>query len=250
MSKNFKPVKKSFSEISEIWSKIKSLGYREKVKAYRVITFDIKTCYGKGLYTAEELNFFLKVLATTKMNAPVQNRILSEWLELTGYNEVKILRKKNGKVIVNTANIIVYDHENFQKISDAFYSKTNDIEMMNTGNVYIFTTRGDGLYNVQARIVDGPEPLLSAKELKCVIDAGQPYFLHLPSGHLVIGDFDTLGNPQRGIVQTVEPGYYKINVFHFYIPNKISSYYVVACKVENPEQNKFEDIDCLEGFDP
>lgn len=101
-------------------------------------------------------------------------------------------------------------------IHDASFTELNGedeelLERMNEGKLFCFITGSDDLFNVQIRVVDGTEPILSKKEYnRGVVRAiAKPGFINLVTGKVVITDFV----PPQEVWATVEPGLYKVNVF-------------------------------------
>lgn len=251
MKNKFTPPKKTFEDIESNWDKILKLSIRDKMKSYRQISFEIKKLYKKGAHSTEELQLFVKILNTTKAANPLKNRIYAEWLELTGHSEAKVLSKKNGVVTVESGTIIIFDRQNTEKLrrqlnATADFSEKNLISLMNTGDIYIFRTDGDGLFNVQIRVIDAGDTALglSAKELKCVSNATETYCLNVPSGKLIVSDLSAVNGFEGGVSQDVEPGFYQLTVFVFNIPKRPLDFifYMVLCKIETPVENHLDSI--------
>jgi hypothetical protein len=59
-----------------------------------------------------------------------------------------------------------------------------------------------------------------------------------------IMDFHDIDN-QRGVSLKVEPGYYKVATYYFFIPNKVDSYYVILVATDKPEPSMLNSIDNL-----
>ena len=69
------------------------------------------------------------------------------------------------------------------RLDSQFYTRKadeflNEIELINSGKVYFFGTGGDGIFNIQVRIVEVPEPVLTTKEYKNVVAASPTIILN------------------------------------------------------------------------
>lgn len=252
---------KSALAIAADWAEICALSdYRERVKRLRGITFDIKNSYQKGLFTAEELDLFSQILASAgdtnrSFSAPLlASKIIQESLSLKGVTEPEVISKINGTIQLYYPRIWILDQDSLANIDQSVPLTLFERELvtiMNQGNFYLFETGVEGLTNVQVRVVTGNEPLLSKKEHLYARAAGSSFYLHLPSGRLIVtgvplGCEPPVASIPEGLQYTVEPGWYRLKVFCFYIPKKVESYYIVLCKVEGPQPNQLIAIDFLD----
>lgn len=152
------------------------------------------------------------------------------WLELTGFVNAKILKKVTGKINLESGCIAISDEYYFGMHTN--YIEKNNLNLINEGKSYIFGTSADGFHNVQIRIVDALEPVLSNKELNCVQSVTETALIHIPTGRIAVADPYFLNEKNESVNMIVEPGNYKVCVYFFYIRSKIESFYIVLSKVD------------------
>ena len=140
-------------------------------------------------------------------------------------------------------------------VGDKFYAidETNsinfkDIDLINRGHCYIFNTGSDGEFNIQVRIVEAPEPVLTSKEYKNVAGASPVVTLHFPTGKLYVGDGPALKDLRSDIEVDIAPGYYKCQVCIFTFPEDYS-YYIVLSKTEYASDNNETEVISLEPLE-
>ncbi len=243
--------KKSFNEIQRQWEKIQSLDIKNKLKAFRSIGNDIHVSYEKKETSVEQLEFYIKVIKQviqTRSFPQSASRFLakltSDWIELTANDQTESLLKKAGKIVIEAGLIMIADPNYFalNELTDD-YSDKNILNLINQGKLYAISTSGDGLFNVQVRIVDSLEPLLTAKEIKYVVDSSESAVIHITSGSLMVADPSTWENEKQSILlNSVVPGNYKVCVYSFIIPNKLESFYIVLSKTELEANNHLSSI--------
>lgn len=247
-----KPVKpiKSYLEIKQEWEKIQLLDIKNRFKSMRQISHDICEIYKKNDIELEQLVFYIEVLRQVNKihDIPRSKRSLSKmiatWLELTGHSEAKIIKKISGKINTETASIAIGDPACKKSVVDAYnnYTEKNVINVINEAKAYIFSTGFDGPHDVQIRIIDSAEPVLSSKEFKCVVNSTETAIIDIPTGHVAVADPYFLDTENSRLYVAVEPGHYKVCVYFFYIRSKVESFYIVLCKTNNEAKNNLSKL--------
>lgn len=257
MLKKNKPTKqtKSYAEIKQEWEKIQSLDIRNRFKAMRPLANNICEIYKnkKGDIELEQLDFFIKTLKQVNRvhNIPRCKRSLSKMiadqLELTGLSNCKIIKKLPGTINLESGSIAIGDPCYQKDITDTYsdYSEKNLLSLVNANKAYIFSTGGDGCYNIQIRIVDSLEPVLSSKEFKCVLDATETAVINIPTGLVAVADPHALDIENYRLSVNVEPGNYKVCVYFFAIPSKVEAFYIVLCKTDETAENNLTTLPVL-----
>lgn len=235
---------KTFSEIKKSWEQILKLDIRSRLKAYRTIENDIKKNYSAKESSLEEIEFYLLVLRITKVTPQLFSRMFIRWLELTGNSNPTTLLSKRGKVDVESGCLHVADPSVYQALDLENYSEKKIVSLMNQGNLFELHVGGDGEFNVQLRIVDTPDPIVTAKEFKCCEEStGMSAIIQIPTGELWVADAGAIGSKKRGHVAIkTTPGNYKICAYNFHIPEKVQSIYIVLSKTEQVSKNEFSEI--------
>jgi len=141
---------------------------------------------------------------------------------------IKIVEKINGEIQGGLGGLDIGDPE--------LYAGQTLIQDMNEGKIFRVETSGDGLRNVQLRIVEATEPLLSRSEMRHVKTASETAIINLKSGNIAIASQDQLADMdwKYRISHQVSPGHYKVCVYH-----KGDVLYVVLCKTSLEAKNNF-----------
>lgn len=235
---------KTYVQIRADWEKMQLLDAKNRFKAMRTTANDICEVYKKCIDNIEQLEFYIYVLKQIIRvhDYPRCTRHLSkmiiDWLELTGNDKAEIIKKKSGKIPVETS-ISISDAHYSKDIINAYsnYSEPHLLNLINDGKAFIFDTIIHEICNVQVRIVDSLEPVLTSKEFKCVIDTTDTVIIDIPTGTLSIASPWNLEDEKDSLSINIDPGHYKVCVYLFYIRNKIESYYIVLCKTTNALRN-------------
>ncbi|RUR22917.1 hypothetical protein [Legionella qingyii] len=232
---------KTYIQIRADWEEMQLLDAKNRFKAMRTISNDISEVYkSKCIDNIEQLDFYIHVLKQVIRvhDHPRYTRHLSkmiiDWLELTGNDKTEIIKKKSGKIRVETS-ISISDAHYGKDIINACskYSELHLLNLINDGKAYIFNTVIHEICNVQVRVVDSVDPVLTSKEFKCVIDATDTVIINIPTGTLSIASPWNLEDEKDSLSINIDPGHYKVCAYLFYIHNKIESYYIVLCKTTN-----------------
>lgn len=243
-TKRKKPIK-PFSDIQQDWQNIQSLEIKSRYKAMRGIANDICNAYKGENIDAPKLQFYMDVLKQINKihNIPrcktALSKITALWLELTGNENAKIIKKIFGKINVETATVAIGEPSYSKEALDAYekYAAQKILNLINQGKLFIFGTGGDGEQNIQIRVVDSLEPVLSTKEYRCILNATETLIINIPTGTLVVADPCFLNMEKERMLINVEPGNYKICVYHFYIHSKVDSFYIALCKTNEEAKN-------------
>lgn len=183
---------KSFEEINRSWETIKSLSVREKLSALKSLGFDIKVIYKPGETALNEIQRYIELLKEIIRipNRPASlvlllNRMYADWLALTGNSEHLILQKKSAKLNIQSGQIVMAD----QTLDLSLLAECDEkieLQLINKGNLFAFNTGGDGIINVQCRVVEANNPVLTLKEYKCSVNATEMAVIKIPTGLLQI----------------------------------------------------------------
>ena len=229
---------KSFPELQQEWQSIQALDLKSQMKALRTIGHEIMLSYQQQGAELAQLEFYIKVMRKVVKTSSVPekaSRFLSKliiaWLQQTGNANVDIVLKKATKLLLVSGAIMIKD------ASYAECADTSLLPLLNQGKLFMFGTGTDGVVNVQLRVVDGPEPVLTAKEYKFVADSSEPAIIHIPSGGLLVADPASLGSQDNALSATISAGNYKVSVYFFAIPNKLQSFYIVLAKTDQEPIN-------------
>lgn len=240
---------KTYVQIREEWEKIQSLDAKNRFKAMRSIANDICEGYKKNIDEIEQLEFYIRVLKQIiRMHdyprcALYLSKMIANWLALTGNDKAKIIKKISGKIPVETS-IVISDVQYSRDIINAYtnYSERNLVDLINNGKAFIFHADIHDACNVQLRIVDSLEPVLTSKEFKCVVDTTETAIINIPTGIVAAANPWNLDDEKYRLSTNIAPGNYKVCVYLFYIRHKIESYYIVLCKTENAARNDLSKI--------
>ncbi len=234
--------KKTFEQIRDEWDKIQTLDAKQRYHSLSSFVHAVRSSYDKKSATPEQLTFYMQMLTSVKrmLSDPQKvTRFLSaltrDWLVLTGQDKAVVVRKVSGKVTVESGTIVIADPG--QVDSQALDNGQHDLSLMNQGKCFIFRTGADGIFNVQLRMVDALEPVLTEKEYSRVIANSETAIIHIPNSLVKVSDVVCLQDAASCITMAVSPGNYKICVYQFYIPNKLESFYVVLCPTSEAATN-------------
>lgn len=241
---------KPYSQIQQEWKNIQSLEIKNRYKAMRGIANDICNAYKGEDVDPSKLLFYMDVLKQINRihNIPRSRIALSKltalWLEITGNSNAKIIKKILGKINLETATIAVGELSYFKEALGAYenYAEQKLLNLINQGKFFIFGTGCDGEHHIQIRVVSSLEPVLSAKEFKCILNSTETFIINLPTGALVVADPCFLDVEKNRLSINVEPGNYKVCVYHFYIHSKVDSLYIALCKTDEAAKNTLTNL--------
>lgn len=237
------------TKIFEGYKKLETSDTRTRYQLVKDLAHLIKTHYKKDQFNAEELDIFIKIIKQAvhwhgNRYSKILSKLLEEWLEKTGHTNIEVILKKNGKInsmLTDTdySTIALASASWFEKNTfENFLDDPELLKFINQGECSIFhlACPDEGSYNIQIRVVDAAEPLLTAKEFKCVLSSTEIAVVHLDNSLIVKPLFEE-ENPENRILATVEPGNYKVCVYHFHIPKKVESFYIVLAKTDLEAEN-------------
>jgi hypothetical protein len=232
-----------------------SLPIRDKLKMCRTLAAQTCAMLRNGNHTLENLEFYEKTLkeyikyisSPEGYNVELSQIALAR-LKLLGIAEPKIITKKNFIISTDIASFTIRDaNSNSYSLSE---TKEQILSGMNMGEYYTFSAAADGVYSMQLRLVDGPEPILASKEYKRVEVSSSEAIIQIPSGLVAVSDGSGIVESQSlacEMTMKVPPGFYKIRVFVLIFPNDDSSYYIVFAPTDKLSQNALTDIETLEA---
>ena len=241
------------------WSEIVKLPIKDQYKVIKEFGFQVMLSFKKGDNSQDALKLYMSLLkkiipfiSSPGVYRACLIKVISKWYSLmTNDQPIKILQKKSGVVRLWTATIGIGDYNEMLNLSQAPYNITEIIHFINQARGFLFTTGCDGVFNIQFRLVDAPEPVLSKDEYKLVGDASPPLIIQVPSGRIVIRDGLCLDETnENSLIYLVEPGKYKVSAHCFTVRKKnedhnFSSYYLVLCKTDETVNNDVKDIPYL-----
>ena len=255
MAKKLPQIKiKTFNQIQKEWHNIQQLDIRDRIKAMKTLGFDIYNSYKKDQASRNELQLYIKILqeiihspANTPRYRILLNKITAQWLQVTGNDKAEVISKKVGKIPVESGLIMIGDPAYMPSIQDDMdrVSEKDLLNVVNSHRAFFFGTGGDGIFNVQIRIINAYEPVVSENEYRWVFDTSQKAIVNVSSGTISVSDLLGLDS-EDAISQKIENGHYKITVFSFSIPRKLDSFYIVLSKTDEVEIDNLNSIDELE----
>lgn len=229
-----------------------TLPMRDKIKSFRRLGDEALNTFTKlKEHSLENLILYERIMTeAVKYHSFPQgyaaglNKIRASRFKMMNLLEPRVISKKSGTISVNTATIAIHDAS--LDFTESVDSDEQLLAKMNEGQLFCFNTGSDGLFSLQVRVVDGPEPILSMKEYKQVGGAiVKPGIVKIVSGKLGITD---LGPPQE-VWATVAPGTYKVNVFAYPFSREEYGYYIVLAHTNTHECSHYQEIERLEALD-
>lgn len=192
----------------------------------------------------EDIKKYIEILRLV-VQIPSPPAIYNKWistmtvsyLKLNGCENPTILFKKSTSILIECGTISFGDRS-FEFLPGEFnFFDEAYIQLINNGKLYSFSTGGDGEFNIQVRIIEAPEPVLSLKEYKNVVLAGPCVTLHFPTGRLAIDDGIVYKGSNSALEFNIAPGNYKSQVFLLKFRGYVYSYYIVLAKTHEPASN-------------
>lgn len=245
---------KTPEQIKLQWQQLLKLDMKRRLKGLRALGNDIEMNYQKDRLSIEELHLYIDIMRQVirAVSFPIKSsrflaRLVNELHEKTGDINAEIVLKKNFKTTT---------FSNYVGIADICHSETfltmdptsqSLLTLINDRKCHIFSVETDGAYDVQFRVVNAKNPILSEKEIPYVIDSTETSFIYVPTGQIIIGDLIGLQDMDDKQV-SVEPGYYKVMTYLFHIPKKLASFYIVLCPCENSTNLIFSKVYQFENF--
>lgn len=222
---------------------------RERFKILKQIGFEALEKFNSSKDpSVDDLKNYREIFTIVKTVPAISNKfqialtkIINKYLLLLGCDNPKILLKKSTTIVLDSATIAIGDKSYSTDTSEAL----DEIELINAGKIYSFGTGSDGTFNVQLRVVEAPEPVLTSKEYKNVVGASPTIFLTFPSGKVAVDDYG-ISSSNNQIEETIIPGNYKCQVFVFKFPKGDYSFYIVLSKCEHFTLNNENEILRLE----
>ncbi|MGC1181566.1 hypothetical protein [Legionella sp.] len=246
------PPKKTFDQIEAQWNAIQTLDTKNKFKAMREIGNDLLNSYNKKEIEIEQMEFYIKILkpivraySYPQKCSKLLSTITGDWLELSGYDNAKIISTAKSKYISDCPNICIGDlscfKENQNVSPDLLSSYSYRLSLMNEGKLYELRTGGDAGFYLELRLIDALEPVLTSKELKYVLDTTETAVMHLPTGNISVGYHSTADEKLHLLSLPVTPGNYKMSTFFIY-KKRVVIFCIVLCKTHAVAKNSYQSI--------
>jgi len=247
--------KLSFTEIQQTYKKIQTLDAKNRFHAIKTLAHTIHKGYKKDLSNPEEMEFYINIIKeVVKLHGSRYSKFLTkligDWLETTGNADAKIITKING--VIDTDDLSIDAGSGIIAVGNpAWFSlnkseniwEINQLELINKGEIFIFHFEPlEKPCNIQIRVVDASKPVLTAKEFRCVLALSETAVINIPSNTAIAADPQAANIHSNQITANIVPGNYKICAYHFRIPNKLESFYIVLCKTDNEATNKLLNI--------
>lgn len=239
----------------EVYQALK-LEARERFKKLKQLGYEALNHFKSSKNpSAEELKNYIEIFKVVAkvpaishpFNAAIA-KAMSKYLTLIGCNNVPVLFKKSTTIYLHSATIAIGDKAfAIDHVNGLLPSYE---ELINRGQCYFFGTGSDGDFNIQVRIVEAPEPVLTAKEYKNIVCASPVVILNFPTGKVAVCD----GEIHKDIPKEpdfefdIVPGYYKCQVFIFKFTNDYS-YYIILSKTDEAKKNSETEILTLQPLE-
>jgi len=251
--KKFTPPLSSPTELRKKFDHYLTLPPPQKYKMGRLISAETVAMLNKTDHSLDDLNLYEEILreAVKLINFPSAckaglSKIAFLRLQVMGIPEPKISLKKNIELPTDIANFVIRDPTLPEYSLEE--TKVQTLTRMNNGEFFCFSTGADGWFNVQLRLVEGPEPILTLKEYKRVQESSQEAIIQIPSGKIIISGYGNEAISEDATLAgslEVPPGFYKMRVFVFTFPTDDFSYYVVFARTDKFTPNALLEIDSI-----
>jgi hypothetical protein len=237
--------------IANEWNNLSVLIPKDKYEKIKVLAHQIIEEVKTNTISTNDIDLYINILnqASRVSGFPQKySRTLSllilKKLSLTGDDKAEIICKKSGHVSIESGTVSVGDPALESSIILKDYLDKNLLEITNQGKRLFFSTGGDGLFDVQLRIIKATEPVLTPKEYKLVLGSTQTVILEISSGVISVGDLGLLDKSELKV--TVPTGNYKVCTYVFDTHKNFRSYYVVCTPTQLPAMNTSTTITVLE----
>ena len=234
----------TYQKLVQDWEKSKNLPVQKRIKAIRTLGFEAVTLFfdEQKALTANQLLCLIKILGdmisiqTFGNNyAAIRNKMMAKYIEKSNVTKPQVLLKCSilrastfGTVYIGDVSINV----------DVSRDEKELVDSMNRHEAFYFNTDDE---EIELRVIECPEPILSLKEFKKVVASTfEPGTIHCPTGELLLNDSNNLF---EGKVIRVEPGFYKIAAYIIKQRLKYSCI-IVAVKTQAPFElkTKFDNL--------
>lgn len=237
--------KQNYDElISHYLADFDNLTPQEKYKIKDKISNYIKQAALIKTNTQSDLKYYLDCFQKIKAEPRFSSKIVAKYFEMIG-GEPKKIAGKQGVLSVESGTITLTD---ISFTSANFTSADLDqqlINAVNQGQAFLWSTGGDGTYDIILRVIDGPEPTANPKEYRHIVNSSPIATIQIKSGFAVISD---LGLEVEGsnIKIALKNGNYKVQVHRKYFIDRFDGYVVILCPTTDPAANNFNEIVSIE----
>lgn len=143
----------------------------------------------------------------------IASRINQRWLEALGADNATVLQRKKMRVGTDCASFVLCDETEFSSREPDEERESRIAAAVSARRLHI-QVASDGGYPAEMRLVEGPHPVLEAKEYAKLSASLEPTILNFRSGGVLLADPN--GNGVRGgLSMAVPPGFYLCGVFGF-----------------------------------
>ena len=246
------PPKKTFAQIQAQWIAIQTLEPKNKFKSMRELGNDLLNSYDKKEVGIDQMEFYMKILKSITRSysypqkcSKLLSMITGDWLQLSGYNNAKVILTAKSKYVSDCPCICIGDLSYFkdnQNISPALRnSYPYMLSLMNEGKLYQLGTGGDAGFYLELRVIDALEPVLTSKEMKYVRDSSETAIMCIPTGIVNVAHHSSADEQLHLLSSPVSPGNYKMSVF-FICKKRIATFCIVLCQTNHVVKNNYQSI--------
>lgn len=173
----------------------------------------------------------IKVSGFPQALTRIRSKLIQQKIKQLGISEITIQKKKNYQIAVESGTIVVGDPSIASKFNFTHFDESELLSFMQQQKGLVFGTGGDGVFDTQLRLVNGPEPLLTEKEYRCMVGASDVSNIEVITGKIGIADLGNLTNSTSTL--EIENGKYKTCVYLFDNKKGFRSFYIVLSKTEH-----------------
>jgi hypothetical protein len=236
--------------------------FRDKRKHLKRSSFFAGLAFTAGADAVEQLKLYRTIVQlTAEVHAfPADERrklskIIAKWLEKTGADKQKVLKRAKGTITVEGGSIALGDRARVTPSGESIYTSDKEIvEWANRGERLTFATGGDGVYKAELRLIDAAEPMLTAKEYKKLRTSTPTVVIDVSSGALGMAElayfFDEPWDKKKvdgTVCLDVPPGRYKACAYGFSTPAGYESVIAVVTATSDEARNETKTVDSLFG---
>jgi hypothetical protein len=229
------------------WNYLQTLSPREKYAEAKRLAFAIKEATSVNQIPQSEIDEAIEVFnkclrlqgGNPQMNM-VRSKLIMAKQKGTDRDQINIISKLPLVIGVESGTLLVADPDREKEFELVHFDTIECVKIMNKGQGLVWSTGGDGTFDIQLRLVEASEPMLMPKEYKLVTGSTDTIVVEVKSGKLTVGDFGLLQEQNKWL--TVEPGNYKVCAYLFDTQKDFLAYYVVVCKTDDSAVNDVSDI--------
>jgi hypothetical protein len=237
--------------IAKEWDNVSNLIPKAKFEKIKQMASQVVREVKSNIVSSNDLDLYINILnqASRVSGFPQKyshslSLLIVKKLSLTDNDKIETICKKSVLIPIESGIIAIGDPTIESEISFKDHSDKNLLEITNQGKRLFIGTGGDGLYDVQLRVIKATEPLLSPKEYKFVYGSTQTVILQIPSGLISVEDLGLLNKSKFNVA--VSPGNYKVCAYLFDTHKNFRSFYIICTQTNIPAINITTTIATLE----